>query len=301
MEEQKKSSNNKIILGILIALLVGLGVYTFKSSADHKEAEAFLKEEKVQILGNLTTMEEKYDNAIASNTSMSEELKIERDNIIAFKDSVKNLKNSNWRLIRRYRGKIALLEKTNEKLLMANDSLQLVNNMLVIEKDSITGKLIEQTSFNDTLIAQNLDLAKKVEIGGVLKVNGVTATAMRERSNGKYAETNKAQKTDAVRVGFKIQKNEIAVPGEKQAHIVINTPAGKILTQKGTFALTNGQEIGYTDLSSVNYENADLDVVMFVDNINQKLVKGIYTVKVYVDGLLVGASNLELKDAFLGL
>ena len=301
MEEQKKSSNNKIILGILLALLVGLGVYTFKSSADHKEAEEFLKEEKVQILGNLTTMEEKYDNAIASNTSMSEELKIERDNIIAFKDSVKNLKNSNWRLIRRYRGKIAALEETNEKLLMANDSLQLVNNMLVIEKDSITGKLIEQTSFNDTLIAQNLDLAKKVEIGGVLRVNGVTATAMRSRSNGKYAETNKAQKTDAVRVGFKIQKNEIAVPGQKQAHIVINTPGGKILTQKGTFTLTNGQEIGYTDLSSVSYENADLDVVMFVDNINQKLVKGIYTVKVYVDGLLVGASNLELKDAFLGL
>ena len=301
MEEQKKSSNNKILLGLLLALLVGLGVYTYTSNSKHVEAENFLKEEKQQILGNLTTMEEKYDNAIASNTSMSEELKIERDNIIAFKDSIKNLKGTNWRLIRRYRGKIADLEKTNEKLLFANDSLQLVNNMLIIEKDSITGKLVEQTIFNDTLIAQNLDLSKKVEIGGVLKVNSVSTTAMRERSNGKYAETNKAQKTNAFRVGFKVQKNEIAVPGEKQAHIVISTPGGKILNQKGTFALKSGQEVGYTDDSTVNYENADLDVVMFVDNITQKLDKGIYTVKVYVDGLLVGASNLELKDAFLGL
>ena len=301
MEEQKKSSNNKILLGLLLALLVGLGVYTYTSNSKHVEAENFLKEEKQQILGNLTTMEEKYDNAIASNTSMSEELKIERDNIIAFKDSIKNLKGTNWRLIRRYRGKIADLEKTNEKLLFANDSLQLVNNMLIIEKDSITGKLVEQTIFNDTLIAQNLDLSKKVEIGGVLKVNSVSTTAMRERSNGKYAETNKAQKTNAFRVGFKVQKNEIAVPGDKQAHIVISTPGGKILNQKGTFVLKSGQEVGYTDLSTVNYENADLDVVMFVDNITQKLDKGIYTVKVYVDGLLVGASNLELKDAFLGL
>jgi len=301
MEEQKKSSNNKILLGLLLALLVGLGVYTYTSNSKHVEAENFLKEEKQQILGNLTTMEEKYDNAIASNTSMSEELKIERDNIIAFKDSIKNLKGTNWRLIRRYRGKIADLEKTNEKLLFANDSLQLVNNMLIIEKDSITGKLVEQTIFNDTLIAQNLDLSKKVEIGGVLKVNSVSTTAMRERSNGKYAETNKAQKTNAFRVGFKVQKNEIAVPGEKQSHIVISTPGGKILNQKGVFALKSGQEVGYTDVSTVNYENADLDVVMFVDNITQKLDKGIYTVKVYVDGLLVGASNLELKDAFLGL
>ncbi len=301
MEEQKKSSNNKIILGILLALLVGLGVYTFTSNSKHVEAENFLKEEKEQILGNLTAMEEKYDTAIASNTSMSEELKIERDNIVAFKDSVKNLKNTNWRLIRRYRGKITELEKTNERLLFVNDSLQLVNNMLVIEKDSITGKLVEQTIFNDTLIAQNMDLAKKVEIGGVLRVNAVTATAMRSRSNGKYAETNKAQKTDAMRIGFKIQKNEIAIPGEKEAHIVINTPGGKILSQKGSFNLKSGQEVGYTDLSTVNYENADLNVVMFVDNLTPKLDKGIYTIKVYVDGLLVGASNLELKDAFLGL
>jgi len=301
MEEQKKSSNNKIIVVLLLALLVGLGVYTFTSNSKHVEAENFLKEEKVQILGNLTAMEEKYDEAIASNTSMSEELTIERDNIIAFKDSIKNLKGTNFKLIRRYRGQIANLEKTNERLLFANDSLQLVNNMLVIEKDSITGKLVEQTSFNDTLMAQNLDLSKKVEIGGVLRVNGVTVTAMRSRSNGKYAETNKAQKTDAMRIGFKIQKNEIAVPGEKQAHVVINTPGGKILSQKGTFALKSGTEIGYTDLSVVKYENADLNVVLFVDNINTKLDKGIYTAKVYVDGLLVGASNLELKDAFLGL
>ena len=124
---------------------------------------------------------------------------------------------------------------------------------------------------------------------------------MRLRSNGKYDETNKAQKTKAIRVSFKLEKNEIATPGEKVAHIVLTTPTGKIISQKGTTTLKNGEEVGYTDESVVEYENAGLDVVMFVDNITQKFEKGIYSVKVYVDGLLVGASNLELKDAFLGL
>lgn len=301
MEEKNQSSNKKIIVWILLALLIGLGVYTYTSNTKHKEAEAFLQEEKEQILGNLTTMEEKYDTAIAQNTTISEELKIERDKITAFKDSVKDLKNTNWRLIRRYRAQVADLEATNERLLFVTDSLKLVNNLLVIEKDSITGKLIEQTSFNDTLIAQNLDLAKKVEIGGVLKVSSVSATAMRLRSNGKYDETDKAQKAKAVRVSFKLEKNEIAVPGEKVAHIVLTTPTGKIISQKGTTVLKNGEEVGYTDESVVNYENANLDVVMFVDNITQKFEKGIYSVKVYVEGLLVGADNIELKDSFLGL
>jgi len=301
MEEQKKSSNNKIVLGILIALLVGLGAYTLRSNSKHVEAENFLKEEKEQILGNLTTMEEKYDNAIAQNTTISEELKIERDKITAYKDSVINLKGTNWRLIRRYRGQIASLEATNERLLFVTDSLKLVNNLLVIEKDSITGKLIEQTSFNDTLIAQNLDLAKKVEIGGVMRVSAVNSTAMRLRSNGKYTETNKAQKTEAIRVNFKIEENEIATPGDKIVHVVINTPTGKIVNQKGTFNTKSGQEVGFTIEDTITYENAAKDVTLFIDKLTVKLDKGIYTTKVYVDGLLVGASNIELKDAFLGL
>lgn len=301
MGEQKSSSNKKIITGILIALLVALSVYTYRQNTKFKASEEFLKQEKEQILGNLTSMEEKYDVAIAKNSSMSEELVVERDKIVAFKDSVKNLKNANWSLVRRYRRKIKDLETSNERLFFMNDSLTIANNLLEVEKDSITGKLVEQTSFNDTLIAQNLDLSKKVEIGGALRVSTVSAVAMRLRSNGKYMETNKAQKAQAVRVNFRIVKNEIASPGEKQAYIVIQNPKGTVIGEKGTFTMKSGQEIPYTEQDVVDYQNADIDEVIFVDKVTQKFVKGIYTVKVYIDGNLVGATKLELKDAFLGL
>jgi len=300
MEEQK-SSNKKILIGVLLALLVGIGAYTFKLKSDNKASEEFLKQEKEQILGNLTAMEEKYDTAIASNNSMTEELTAERDRIISFKDSVKNLKAANWSLIRRYKGKIKGLAATNERLLFKNDSLTIANNLLVVEKDSITGELIEQTSFNDTLVAQNLGLSKKVEIGGAMRVSSVKATAMRLRSNGKYSETNKAQKSDAIRVSFKLLENEIATPGEKQVYIVVKNPKGVTISEKGKVALRDGSEVGYTDQTIADYKNADLNVVMFVDKVQQKFVKGVYTVMVYVDGKLVGASKLQLKDAFLGL
>ena len=301
MEEQKSSSNKKIIIGILLALLVGLGVYTMRTNSKFKASEEFLKQEKEQILGNLTAMEEKYDTAIAQNNSMSEELTIERDRIIAFKDSVQNLKNTNWSLIRRYRGKISELQKTNERLMSVADSLFLVNNDLTIQRDSITGKLIEQTNANDTLLAQNMDLSEKVKIGGALRANSISATAMRLRGNGKYAETNKAQKAEAIRVTFRIEGNEIATPEDKEAYIVIQNPSGKVLSEKGTFPTNDGKSLPYTDQTTVDYKNVDKDVVMFVDKIPQKFVKGNYTVKVYVEGNIVGASKLELKDAFLGL
>lgn len=301
MGENKSSNNNRILLFVLLALLLGLGAYTFRSNAKHKEAEEFLKEEKNQILTNLNDMESKFDEAIAKNTSLSDELTLEKEKIVAFRDSIKDLKSTNWRLIRRYRRKIAQLEKTNERLMFANDSLQLVTNNLTIERDSITGELITQRSQNDTLVAQNLDLAKKVEIGGALRVNSVNATAMRLRNNGKYTETNKAQKATAVRVSFRVEKNEIAKMGEKIAHVVINTPSGKIVNQKGTFNTTDGKEVGYTDESTIDYQGAAQDAVVFVENISPKFKKGIYPIKVYVDGVLVGATTLQLKDAFLGL
>ncbi|HBS11934.1 MAG TPA: hypothetical protein DEO36_05225 [Flavobacteriaceae bacterium] len=301
MEEQKSSSNKKIIIIALLALLAALGVYTMRISSKFKEAESFLKEEKKQILSNLTSMEEKYDTAIAQNNSMSEELTIERDRIIAFKDSVTNLKNANWSLIRRYKGQIGKLEATNSRLMAVADSLFLVNNDLTIQRDSITGKLIEQTSANDTLMAQNTDLAAKVKIGGALRANSIKAMAMRLRGNGKFTETSKAQKAEAIRVTFRIEANEIAIPGDKDAFIVIQNPSGKVISEKGTFTLRNGKDMPYTDKTVVPYKNAEEDVVMFVENITQKFVKGTYSVKVYVEGNLVGATRLELKDAFLGL
>ncbi len=301
MGEQKSSSNKKILTGILIALLVALSIYTFRQNSKFKASEEFLKQEKEQILGSLTSMEEKYDVAIAQNNSLADELTVERDKIIAFKDSVKNLKNTNWALVRRYRKKIKDLEAKNERLFFLNDSLTIANNLLEVEKDSITGKLVEQTSFNDTLIAQNMDLSKKVEIGGALRVSTVKAIPMRLKSNGKYSETNKAQKAQAIRVNFRIVKNEIATPGDKEAYIIIQNPKGTVLSEKGTFTNKNGEEIAYTAQDTFDYQNNDLDEVMFVDKIPQKFVKGAYTVKVYVEGNLVGATKFELKDAFLGL
>ncbi|PID69834.1 MAG: hypothetical protein CSA39_06970 [Flavobacteriales bacterium] len=301
MEEQKSSSNKKIIIGILIALLVGLGVYTWTSNNKHKASEEFLKQEKEQILGNLTAMEQKYDEAIAKNNSLTDELTMERDKIIAFRDSVKNLKEINASVIRKYRNRIASLEKTNERLLFMNDSLTIVNNLLVVEKDSITGELVQAVTANDTLMAQNMDLSEKVKIGGALKVNTIKAVAMRLRGNGKYTETNKAQKAEAIRLTFRIERNEITEPGEKSIHIIIQNPSGKVVSEKGTFTTREGKELSYTDSTTVNYKNAEEDVVLFVDKIQKKFVKGNYTVKVYVEGNLVGATKLQLKDAFLGL
>ena len=301
MQENTKSSNNLILIISLTVLLFGLIGYTFYNNNDHKEAVKFLQDEKEQIIGNLTAMEEKYDIAIAQNTSLSDSLNIEKERIISFKDSVKNLKKINSRTLSRYRGQLATLKATNERLIEEVDSLRLQNNLLTEEKDSIDIQLKIQTVYNDTLVAQNMKLAKKVEIGGEIDVENVKITAMKMRSNGKYTETNKAQKTDAFKIEFQLLENLIATPGDKEAYIVLKNPKGQVINSKGTFVIVDGNEIKYTDQTTVNYENAALDVVMMVDRKGEKFEKGIYNIQVYVDGKLSGRTKIQLSDSFLGL
>ncbi len=301
MEENSKSSNSKILIIALTVLLFGLIGYTFYNNNDHKEAVKFLQSEKDQIIGNLTAMEEKYDVAIAENTSLSDSLSMEKEKIAVLKDSVQNLKKINSSVLRRYRGQLATLEKTNTRLLDEVDSLKMANNILTEEKDSINSQLTIQTNYNDTLVAQNMELARKVEIGGAINVENVQVTAMKMRSNGKYTETNKAQKTDAIKVAFRLIENEIAEPGDKEAYIVLKNPAGQVINAKGTFMMSEGNEAKYTDQTIVNYENADLDVVMLVERKGDKYESGVYPIEVFVEGKLVGSANLELNDSFLGL
>ncbi len=301
MEENSKSSNSKILIIALTVLLFGLIGYTFYNNNDHKEAVKFLQSEKEQIIGNLTAMEEKYDVAIAQNTSLSDSLTIEKEKIAVLKDSVQNLKKINSNVLRRYRGQLATLEKTNSRLLDEVDSLKMANNILTEEKDSINSQLTIQTTYNDTLVAQNMELARKVEIGGAINVENVQITAMKMRSNGKYTETNKAQKTDAIKVAFRLLENEIAEPGDKEAFIILKNPAGQVINTKGTFLMADGTEAKYTDQTLVNYENADLDVVMLIERKGAKYVSGTYPIQVFVEGKSVGSANLELNDSFLGL
>ncbi len=301
MEENNKSSNNKILIIALTVLLFLLIGYTFYNNNDHKEAIQFLQDEKEQIIGNLTAMEEKYDIAIAQNTSLSDSLSGEKAKIIALRDSVLKMEKVNSKTLSRYRGQMANLKAVNERLLDEVDSLKMANNILTEEKDSIHSQLDLQTSYNDTLVAQNLDLARKVEIGGAINVEDVKVTAMKMRSNGKYTETNKAQKTDAIKVGFSLMENEIATPGDKDAYIVLKNPKGQVINAKGTFTLKDGTELKYTDNTTVNYENAELDVVMLVERKGDKFEKGTYPIEVFVDGKSVGSAKLELSDSFLGL
>ena len=293
MEENKKS-NSKIIVIVLAVLLLAVVAYTFYNNTEHKKLTDAIEEEKMEIEGNLDNMIVKYEDAIGQNTSLSSELSIERDRIISLRDSIKGLKSTNVKLIFRYRKEIAKLEEINRRLFFMTDSLTGQNQLLTINLDSANVKISNQLAKNDTLSLQNVQLSEKVAIGSILKVSSAKILAMREKTNGKLVETSRARNSDAFRINFTIAKNEISEQGERQVYIQIVNTKGQTIASKGELVI-NDVTINYSDQTIVNYLNEAVDIISLVEVNRDNIEKGLYSVNIYIEDKLIGATNITLK------
>ncbi|AOW21391.1 hypothetical protein [Urechidicola croceus] len=293
--ENKTNSSNRIVIGVLLALLIGALGYTLYTNSKLNESKAFLEDEKVKIGQDLDEMIAKYDKAISENSALADELKLEREDILLFRDSVKNLKQTNYSIISRYRKKIASLEASNQDLFQQNDSLRISNQFLAGEIDSARVFIQNQTALLDTLTMKNTELANKIGIGAKLLVNSVKAVSMKQRNNGKLVSTSRANRTDALRISFRIAENSLADESKNNALIQVLSPSGDVIHNIGSEILENGEEIAYTDKTDVEYNKEDIDVISLIEVDRKTMSKGIHSVNVFLDGRFVGTSKFDLK------
>lgn len=294
MEETKKSGS-KVAVILLALLLVAAVVFMFYKNGEHKKLTDQIEEEKVEIEENLDSMIVKYEDAIAQKTSMSNELSFERDRIIALRDSIKGLKSTNYGLIRRYRKEIAKLEEKNRELFLLTETLTKANDSLTVNLDSAQVKISQHIAKYDTLTLKNQELIEKVAVGSILKINKTKVIAMRERSNGKLVETSRARNTDAFRINFTVDKNEISEQGERNVYIQIINSKGQTLAPKGELALSEELTVSYSDSTTINYLNESIDIISLVEVNRDIIEKGEYIINVYIEDKFVGVTKITLK------
>ena len=129
----------------------------------------------------------------------------------------------------------------------------------------------------------------------VLMINSIDVSPISIKNNGKYIETTKSNKVDVMRINFQIDNNKYITSGYKEVFILIQNPAGTILNRKGTFEMKNGQELTYTEKTNAYYNNHHLNISMVTDRFIQRIIKGVYTITIYIEGYPVGLEMLELS------
>lgn len=294
---ENSSSNNtglKVGLGILLVLFLGTAFYTSKLYKEKKENEATLISEKKQVMADLSNMAKEYDLAIGENEVANQKLLEARERIQGLMDSLKisqNSVNSLWR----YKKKFLALQEEMDVLLAENDSLKVENQLLATSLDSTQIQLAERTMFTDSLLVQNTQLAEVMEGAAVLQTVDLKGFGVIERRSGKLIPTERASRSDKIRVCFTLAKNALVQAGDKELYVQVIDPNNNVLGANEQIQFED-QILNYSLVSKFNYENRNLKICEFVaPNGDEKFEEGRYVVNVFNQNSLVSTSEFSLK------
>ncbi len=291
---QKSNIGLKVGLGILLVLFLGTAFYASKLYSDSKEQEKELISEKEQVINDLNIMQQQYDDAIAASEIKDQDLIEARDRIQGLMDSLKVSQISVNSLFR-YKKKFLALQEEMDELLEENDRLKVENQYLATSLDSTQVQLAERTVFTDSLLVQNTELANVVEDAAALQTVGLVGMGVIERSSGKQIPTERARRSDKVKVCFTVAKNKLTEAGDKELYVQVIDPKNNVLGTNNQVQFDD-QVLNYSLISRFNYENRNLNICEYISQPNDsKFEKGRYQINVFNDKELISSSEFVLK------
>ena len=292
--ENKSGMGLKVALGIAVVLFLGTGFYTMNLYKKSNDTQKELTEEKQLVMNDLNAMAKQYDEAISENTVANSNLVEARERIQGLIDSLK-ISETNVKSLWRYKKKYQSLQQEMDVLLAQNDSLRVENSYLATSLDSTRVRLEERNIFTDSLLVQNTALAEVVENASVLNTVGLKGFGVIERTSGKLIPTERASRTDKIRVCFTVAKNALVQAGDQELYVQVIDPKNNTLGLNEQVQFEE-KTLNYSIISKFNYENGSLNICEFVASKGENnFEKGRYIVNVFNAKDLVSSSEFTLK------
>ncbi|MCB0450499.1 chromosome partitioning protein ParA [Mariniflexile maritimum] len=294
MENNKNSMGLKVALGIALVLFLGTAFYTMNLYKSSEKVQNDLTEQKQLVMNDLNAMAKQYDIAISENDVANKDLIEARARIQDLIDSLK-ISETNVKSLWSYKQKFISLQKEMDVLLAENDKLKVENSYLATSLDSTRVRLEERTIFTDSLLIQNNALAEVVSNAAVLGAVNMKGFGVIERTSGKFIPTERAGRTDKIRVCFTVPKNKLVKSGDQELYVQVIDPKNNTLGMNEQVRFGD-KTLNYSIVSKFNYENASLDICEFVSHKGKAdFQKGRYIVNVFNAKDLVATSEFTLK------
>lgn len=296
MTTESNPTKFKVLIGILVALLIALGLYTYSlynENTENKDTVSTLEVEKENLENELEELIANYDQVIKDNELKDQDLLAAKGRIEELLADLKKSK-ANAGLISRYKAEIDNLKAERLVMFKKADSLIASNQVLLQQRDSTTtllGKTIQRV---DSVTTSNVELAQTIAKGSQLSAVDLRGEGVILRSGGRIVDTKRASRADKIRACFTLTPNPIAASGDKTLYVQVINPANNVLGVKETLNFENAS-LTYSSTVTVFYENDELDVCSLVNANEEDLVKGTYTINVFDGARMISTSLLDLK------
>ncbi|MCF6297221.1 MAG: OmpA family protein [Flavobacteriaceae bacterium] len=278
-------------------------------------AEDYIEAQKGKIIEKLSYLEKQYKRVIKENSKLLDSAVVQKERVVAYKKSVENMQETGWSNIINYKVKVKDFYQVYKNLMSDNSNtrkrklknkssnIESVENKeeIIVENKSSNIESVknkeESIIENKTVSTEDKSKKRIEESDKNLRVKDVEIVGMKANPKGKYSQTNDANQADIIKVSFKVKQNKYVNSGDKDAYIVVQSPRGAVTNALGVFT-PNGTSIEkeFTDHTIIDYNNDDVNVVLYIEKKKGEFEKGIYPVELFLEGELVAISNLDLES-----
>lgn len=298
----QEQESKKVLIIIVISVLLGINgllLWQFFDKKTHLESVSreldTTMAEKESLSAELQRVKNDYERLNQENAGLQTQLSA-RDEEIRLKivEIQKLLKAGDAAQLKKAREELSALKLLSLQYVAQIDSLNAANRQLTDQNTSLNENLNSATSQVNSLTQENSVLSNKVAIASVLKVIGLKATGIRQKSSGKETENNKAKATDRIKACFTILENLVVDKGPKEIYMRVISPDGTVMSTTNESFQYNGQPTLYTTRETIMYENRNTDLCLYWEK-GSVYAPGVYQIELYCAGSMIGGTKLELK------
>lgn len=299
MEEQNNTSRNlKIILAILGLLLLVVVFWLFIQRSQLLKLVNEKEAEKSEMQHELDSLMKEHNNIKSLYGTLSDSLSAKDSIIQRNAEEIKKLLDTEWEY-NKIRKKFAMLQKVAQGYVHQMDSLYTVNRELMAENEQIRQDVKTEQGRNQSLMKDKEELKQRMDEAAFLKAYDVTATPIKLKSGGnKEQVTDKASRTDRLRICFTLGENPLLPAGKRIIYIRIQRPDGVIVIKSkyDTFVF-NGQTLPFSLREDIAYQGKAMKICVnwTKKDTDKPAMKGKYVVSVFADDKAIGEGNFELK------
>ncbi|MDP1621020.1 MAG: hypothetical protein Q8M08_01645 [Bacteroidales bacterium] len=299
MEEQNDSSRKyKIYLSILAILFLALLFWLFIQRSQMMKLVREKDAQKVELQHDLDSLMTEHNNIKLSYGALSDSLRAKDSLIQINAQEITKLLATQWdyNIIRK---KFERLQKVAQGYVHQMDSLYTVNRELTAENDRIRQVVKTEQSRNQNLMKDKEELKEKMNQAAFIRAYNVTATPYKLRSGGaKEVETDKATRTDRIRICFTIGENSLVATGKRIIYIRLVRPDNVVVIKSkyDTFVF-NGQTLPFSLREDIDYQGKAMKVCLDWNkkDTDKPAMKGKYIVTVFAEDTEIGTGSFDLK------
>ncbi len=303
MSNESSSNNGKIIIGLLVAALIGSWIYFSTSKTEiinnYTQQVSTLDSTKNSVQAEFIAATAKIDSLNLQNTQLQGTLLEKSNDIQKLKTDISSIlrkKNASDKELAEAKTMIASLNGKVSNLLADLGKAQEENKVLTSKNEVLT---TENGNLNTNLSAATKEKERLQDIGSTLHASTFSIQALRIKADGKEKATNSAKRANTIRLAFQIDKNKITPSGAQDLYICITAPDGKAFADGGTLATREEGSKPFANKLTVQYEQNAVLPVSYDIKQTSKFVEGEYKVEVYHNGFKIGEGKTSLRKGGL--